>query len=51
MNIIDLFEISRCDKNILFIAAAILKSKAFRINSNIYNTYRNNKLLRLLCKK
>ena len=51
MNIIDLFEISRCEKNILFIAAAILKSKAFRINSNIYNTYRNNKLLRLLCKK
>ena len=33
------------------IAALIVKNKAYRINSKAYNRIKNNKLLRILCRK
>lgn len=33
------------------IAAALMKSKSYRINGKAYNKVKNNKLLRILCKK
>ena len=35
----------------LLMAAVIVKSKAYRINPKIYNKVKNNKLLRILCRK
>lgn len=35
----------------LLMAAVIVKSKAYRINPRIYNKVKNNKLLRVLCRK
>lgn len=35
----------------LLMAAVIVKSKAYRINPKIYNKVKNNKLLRVLCRK
>lgn len=35
----------------LLMAAAIVKSKAYRINPKIYNKVKNNKLLKVLCRK
>ena len=35
----------------LLMAAIIVKSKAYRINPKIYNKVKNNKLLRVLCRK
>lgn len=35
----------------LLMAAAIVKSKAYRINPKIYNEVKNNKLLKVLCRK
>ncbi|QOR59365.1 protector from prophage-induced early lysis [uncultured phage cr116_1] len=35
----------------LLMAAVIVKSKAYRINSKIYDRVKNNKLLRVLCRK
>ena len=35
----------------LLIAAAIIKCKTYRINSKMYNEVKNNKLLKILCKK
>lgn len=35
----------------LLMAAVIVKSKAYRINSKVYNKVKNNKLLRVLCRK
>lgn len=35
----------------LLMAAVIVKSKAYRVNPKIYNKVKNNKLLRVLCRK
>ena len=35
----------------LLMAAVIVKSKAYRINPKIYDKVKNNKLLRVLCRK
>lgn len=35
----------------LLMAAVVVKSKAYRINPRIYNKVKNNKLLRVLCRK
>lgn len=35
----------------LLMAAAIIKCKTYRINSKMYNEVKNNKLLKILCKK
>lgn len=42
------YGIGSCD---LLNTAVIIKTKAYRVNNKTYNKYRNNKLIKVLCKK
>lgn len=46
----DLVNYREYDDNILYLAA-VIKTKSYRVNSLAYNKFRNNKLMRILCRK
>lgn len=46
-----LIQDSHCNDNFVLNTAVIIKTKAYRVSSDAYNRYKNNKLLNVLCRK
>lgn len=47
----ELIQDSQCNDNIVLNTAVVIKTKAYRVSSDAYNRYKNNKLLNVLCRK